>query len=479
MNANGAVRKLLGRGSIYTLVLGVQMASALLVVPVVTRLLSSSAYGRVAAGLVVVNLLSIVGTIGLPEGASRAYFHGPDGPCHARQLVAATLVTGAVAGLVAELTGHLWAPLLGMDYSAVLRYAVWGGVAMAVAIAAQTFLRAADRAWAFFAIAAVMTVGGQGLGLGLTFAFGTPAAYMAGLAAGSVASAVVALVLSGALGHGLPRRPVLRTALGIGVPMVPHSLSVYLLVSADRVVIAAAMGLAAVGRYQVAYTVGAVGVALITALNQAWLPLLLGADEDERWEVVAQTSRAVHRLCLVAGGLLALAAPLALMVAAPPSYDRDALVPISAVVAFSVLPGATSSSFLNAMFVLGRTRIMLVATPLAVALNIGMNAALLPLIGLIGAAFATVAGYVVVALVAIVGTRRTVQVPGLTAASLREWAIAVPFIAAGALLPYDQAGAALRATLGVGLVLFGARALAALWSADSRPVHAFAATGVS
>ncbi len=454
-----ALRRLFGRGSIYTLVLVIQMLIAFLVVPVVTRLLTPSAYGLLAAALVVYALLSILAAAGLPEASSRSFFAGPDGPRRARRLVfTITLIALAVAVIV-DLSGPLWAPLLGLRFGAVLALAVWSGAAGAVLLGTQSLLRSAERAWAFAAVALIASVGGQGAGLLLTALLRSPTAYMAGIAAGTAIATVAGLAITGAWRSGLASRAELREAAALGLPIVPHSLAVSLLASADRVLIAAILGLAAAGRYQVAYAVGGIGVALITAMNQAWMPLLLGTSEENRWQILLVTSRALH-ICagLVAGGL-ALVAPLALVLAAPASYGRHGLVAVAAVVAFSALPYATSGTYFQVVFLSGRTRIMALAAPLAALVNIGLNLILLRTWGLVGAAFATVVAYAVLPVVVATSARRMVSLPQAARDALTAWMLAAPFVVAGALLPPGWVGvsgriaAVLIAAAGAGMLL--------------------------
>jgi O-antigen/teichoic acid export membrane protein len=441
-----ALRRLIGRGSVYTLGLAVQMLAAFIVIPVLTRLLTPSAYGRVAAGLVVFTLLAIIAGAGLPDAAQRTFFGGRDGPSDARRLTLAVVVIACVISLILDLTGALWAPLFGLHYTGVLRLAVWGGAAGAVTFGAQAVLRAEERAWAFLAITVLGTIGGQSLGLALTAALHSPTAYMAGLVAGTALAAVTGLAITSAYRAGLPRLSHVREGLALGLPIVPHGLSVYLLASADRIVIAAILGLAATGRYQVAYGVGGLGVALITALNQAWLPIVLGAPGHNRWEILTATSRVVGLIAAFVASTLALLAPLGLLIAAPPSYGRAALVPVAAIVAFSALPYATSSIYFQIVFVLGRTRVMAAAAPAAAAVNIAINVALLPIIGLVGAAIATVAAYAVLPAIVALRARRLVSLPQAERDSLGAWVLAAPFVVAGALLPWGTLGAGLRVT---------------------------------
>ena len=453
LSSKDALRRLFGRGALFTMAMAVQMVSALLVVPIVTRLISVDAYGRVAAALVAYSAVSIVAAAGLPEAASRTFFRDDDhGPRDAHRLVVLTAAAAVTVALVADLTGRLWAPAFSLDYGAEVRLAVWGGGALAVLLTTQSLLRAADRVWSFLALASVASLGAQGLGLALTAVYGTPTAYLTGLCAGTATAALLGVVLSGSLGHGLPTRGLARQAVDLGLPLVPHSLAIFLLLAVDRVAIAATLGLGATGRYQVAYAVGGVGVSLVTAVNQAWIPLLLGADPERRWRILASTANAVHRFCAAAAGALALIVPLGLIVAAPPSYDRTELVPVAAIVAFSILPYATASTFFNIMFVGGRTRVMAIAAPLAALFNLGLNFVLLPVVGLVGASVATVAAYGVLAGIVAHASRRFVVIPGVLMSSLTAWALAAPVVLAGALLPPTPAGIAARVVLTLALL---------------------------
>jgi O-antigen/teichoic acid export membrane protein len=320
------------------------------------------------------------------------------------------------------------------------------------------------------------SVGGQGLGVALLiWGGGSPASYMAGLTIGTCSAALLGLVITGAVRTPLPNRAQARRALALGLPLVPHSLATFLLVSADRVAIGRILGLDAVGRYQVAYAIGGFGVSIITALNQAWLPLLLGAARERRWEILHSTSRAVHLIAALVAAAIAIATPLGLLVAAPASYGRGNLVAVSAVVAFSILPYATSCTFFHAIFLEGRTKIMALAAPLAVLVNVGVNVALLRATGLVGASIATVASYAFLAVFAAWAAQRVVRLPGTMLDSLAAWLIAAPLVAAGAWIPLGFGGTALRLLLGAALAAAAVRLavhLKRIRLAEARPPRA-------
>jgi O-antigen/teichoic acid export membrane protein len=272
---------------------------------------------------------------------------------------------------------------------------------------------------------------------------------MAGITAGTAVAATVGVARTGVLRAGVAGVREVKKGLAIGLPILPHGLAVYMLASVDRILIAAILGLAATGRYQVAYAVGGLGVALVTALNQAWLPVVLGAERESRWEILTATSRVVNLIAACVAIGLALLAPLGLLIAAPASYGRGSLVPVAAIVAFSAVPYATSGTYFQVVFVEGRTAVMALAAPLAAALNIALNAALLPAIGLLGAAVATAAAYAVLPGVVALRARRMVPLPEAGRDAVVAWLFAAPFVAAGAVLPSHELGVAARIVAGI------------------------------
>lgn len=453
-----ALRRLFGRGSVYTITLAIQTGTALIVVPIATRLLSPSGYGKVAAGVVIFTLLSIVCALGLDQAASRTFFDGAEGPRKARRLVAAATCGALLLSLIAELTGPMWARLFGLEYGGVLRAAVWAGGAGAILLALQALLRVAERVWTFLTIAVVATVGGQALAISLAIVTRSATWYMTGIAVGNGIAVIGGLVVTRGLASGIAGPGEVKAGLSLGLPIVPHSVAVTLLVSADRILIVGILGLAAAGRYQVAYAVGGLGVSLVTAMNQAWIPLLLGARDHNRWEILRSTAAVVH---VVAGTVAigpALLAPVALVIAAPASYGRASLVPVAAIVSFSALAYATSCSFFQVVFVSGRTRVMAAAAPLAAAANIALNLVLLRTIGLLGAAVATVVAYAVLPSVVAVVAFRIAPLGGVARDCARAWLLAAPFVAAGALLPAGASGIAARLILTI-VALAGAAVL--------------------
>ncbi len=462
-----SVRALLTTGSVYTTATAIQLSGAVLVIPAVTRLLGPAEYGELTLGLIVLLLLGLIAAAGLPGAITRLYFREDEGGrLGARRLVPVTFALALVVSLVAELTGPHWAGLFGgLDYDGTLRIAVWGAPAAAMMAAAQGLLRAEERAVAFVVVAVLSGLGGQLAGLALIAGWDLgPSGFMAGVVGAMTLAAVLGTVLSGGTSAGFADRRTIAAALIVGLPTVPHSLAGYLLATGDRIAIERKLDLDEVGRYQAAYAVGSLGILVLSALNNAWAPLIYRAKQGERWRVLAETTAALYPLAALAAGGLALLAPLALMVAAPPAYDPADLTPVSAIVAFAVIPYITYLSAVHIVFWRGRTGVLALSTPIAAAVNLALVLVLVGPLGLEGAALATVVAYGLLALLVHLRARRMAEVPWRRSTALRATAIAAALTLAGAFGPTEGLWLGVRGVAGaaclVSLLAVGRRLIA-------------------
>jgi O-antigen/teichoic acid export membrane protein len=453
-------RRLLGRGSVYTLGTALQMLAAALALPAITRLLGASDYGIVSLALVVQALLSVVIGAGLPAAITREFFSAPrDGRSAeaARELVMSTLVIASLGTVLVAATVPLWGhALVGGSWEPLL-LGVLIALPAAVAGSALGMLLVQERSTPYIAIALVSTAGAQALGLAALLLFGDdPFNYLLGYMAAVTAAAVAALGVTGSFRASPAQRPLLRRSLDLGLPTVPHSLAIFVLALGDRFVIQAIDGSSAVGRYQVAYALGALGIAMLSALQNAWVPITYGLPHDVRWESLSQTSVLVLRLAALGCGALALMAPLALPLLAPTSYQTDDLVPVAGLIALAGLPWAFYLPNTQILIWERKTRPLAWITPTAAIANLALVALLLPPFGLTGAAAATTTAIALQAALTHWAARREAAVPWqwerLGAAAL----IGIGLVAVGIALPTGAVYDAIR----VGAtVIIGAAAL--------------------
>lgn len=447
-----AIGRVLGRGSIYTVATLIQLGAGILAIPILTRVLSPEEFGTITAALVVQAVLGTIAAFGLPAAISRAYFTHDDGPSGSRALIAVTLLAAVGLALLAEVTGPLWSGIFeNLDYGDVLRLAVIASVPTAVLISAQTVLRSADRAGIFVISAAIGTAGAQGLGVLGATGGGGPAGYMAGVTIGLTAAVAAAWAGAGieltALRRSAGGGALLRRAAVVGLPTIPHGLALYLLSAADRVVVERLEGLASAGAYYAAYAVGSLAIFLVAALNSAWGPILYGSAEEERWPFLADSTVAIGRVIGFAVATVALGAPIALAIFAPGDYDLEGLGSVSALVAASALPYVFYIAVSNAIIWRGRTMILAWTTPLIAAVNIALCAALIPAVGLDGAALATLASYALLAWLSWSRGVRLAEIPWDARALARAAAPGVAGVLIALAMPENDVWLVLRGVL--------------------------------
>jgi O-antigen/teichoic acid export membrane protein len=465
------IRALLSRGSIYTVAMVAQISGALVVLPALTRVLPPQEYGVVALAVIIQQFLGFLAALGLPAVITRDYFHPDRGPEAARRLVGSTLVGAAVVVLVAYLTGPAWSGLFSeTEYGTALQIAVLSALPLAVVISTQGFLRAADRPAAFVTIAVLGGIGGQGIGLLVLIGLDAgPIAFVAGLSASVTVAALVGLLFTGAIRIAFPSRQVLRESLAISLPAVPHSLALFLLAFGNRIVIERVEGLGAVGRFQVAYWVGSVAAVLVYAVNLAWAPLVFGAGE-RRWRVLADTAGALSLVTGLAVGALALGAPLALLVAAPGSYDPAELAPVSALIALSAVPLVAYLAGAHIVFWRGRTGVLAWASPVSLAVNLVLVAVLVGPLGLEGAGLAGVAGYAVLAILVRWRAHGMAPVPWRHDRTAAGVLAASGMVGLALLLPADGAWVTVRAVMGAAVLVEVIRVVRRLLAEEQLPV---------
>lgn len=405
-------RWLLVRGANYTAVTAAQALALVLTLPVLTRLLTASQMGVVAAALIIYRLVALLAGIGLPAAVGREYFE-EDGPKRAGVLAAWCIGLVVVVGIAVELSGPAWASMFGaVPYAQALRLSVWAGAATGIARTGLSYLRAADQARRFVVVSLMGGPGAHIAGLlYLALIRPEPEAFLWGFLGATTLSALLALTWIPLQRPRLDQASRVYAGLRYGFPTVPHLGAMMVIVLGDRVLVERFLGVDELGRYEVAYVLGAVGIQLLLAVGNAWTPLILGEPPSRMWATLGDTTELVHRVARLVGAGLAIGAPIGLQLLAPDSYSPLQLGPVVAVVAGTI---PFYVWYVASSIVLQQRRRMATfywAAPLAAVFNIVLNVLLLPILGLVGAALATVLAYGLLGAITARGAARLVDDP--------------------------------------------------------------------
>ena len=219
-----------------------------------------------------------------------------------------------------------------------------------------------------------------------------------GILAGALVAEVIVLAIRAWLvrSHRTPGfdRELLGKVLRFGVPLVPGSISFWVIASSDRIIVGLMAGPTELGYYAVSTSIVAVFAVLLVAIGQAWLPRIVQLYEEdaEQSEIVA--GKAFTRLVLLLAAMAAaisLTAPWLVAIVSGPEYAPAAqALPLLALGA--TLFGTTVLTA-NGLELAKRTKELAAIAVVAAAVNVAAAITLVPSLGSIGAATASIIGY--------------------------------------------------------------------------------------
>ena len=382
---------LFGRDLLYVVIWSAQLVSAVIVSPVLARVLGPSEFGALATAIALYQVLILIAIIGLDRSITLRFAADGDEAGARRLLGVGILVAGGI-GLLAGVTSVWWGSAVGLpDQRDLIVATVLWTAPGAVVVMAMALLMAQDRLRAFAWVSVISAIGGPFLGIALLFGFGRDAPTYAW---GGVISQVVAMVIALALTRPLLPRRIDRQrvsdAFRLGAPMMVGGLTVVVLNAGDRIVIQRELGSAEVGRYQVAYTVGYVVILLLASTSQAWTPRIAAVrDEVARRRLIGQSRDELYRLLIPVILGITLGAPTALRIVAPASFDPLSLLPVVFLVALSAFPVAAAGATNRELLISRRTGPLVATGVSAAVLNIVLNVIFVPMFGIVAAAAAT------------------------------------------------------------------------------------------
>src|SRR3954447_15564909 len=373
---------------------------AVALLPLYTRYLGTTGYGKIETIVALSTVLSILLRLGITSAFFRFYFDSDD-PAR-RVLVVRTsfwfTMTMATFGLVvgfvvASPIAH--ALRLGNDPWLVRAAFVglWAGMNYQQL---TSLFRVEQRSTAFVAasVTNVLITIGTTLLLVVTLRKGATGAVVGNFTGTLCVYVGLVAYRRYQLGLQFDRR-LLREMNRFGLPLVPAALALWAINFVDRIFIAHFKGQTEVGVYSVAVRISSAVVFLMIAFRTAW-PAFAYSIEDDR-EAKRTYSFVLTYLVVVCSWI-----SLALGALAPWLVDVLAPKPEFARASEAVAPLAFAATAYAAYTVLAigsgrarRTQLNWAVSGVAAAVNVVLNVALIPPYGMIGAAVSTLVSYVV------------------------------------------------------------------------------------
>ena len=191
----------------------------------------------------------------------------------------------------------------------------------------------------------------------------------------------------------------LRESLAFGLPRLPHAAAQQVIAVGDKLILQAFRPLADVGVYSMGVSFGLTLKIFLSAFEYAWAPFYYATAREPGAPAVFRTvtTYGVAALVLLTAGLSAAARDLLDLM------TRGLFLDAAPVVAWTAIGVLFQGIYLLTSIGLNltkRTAYYPVATISAAAANIGLNVALVPTYGLLGAAWANAAAYGIQAAIA-------------------------------------------------------------------------------
>jgi O-antigen/teichoic acid export membrane protein len=378
-------------------------AIGLLTLPVFARVFTTAEYGKLELALALSAVALAVVDAGFASSAQRSFYDYREDQLAERKAVILTafVSTSTIGVLVAAVL------LAGRDSVADWLFGRSNEAALVAAVAisvpivnSANFLRETMRlrfrAWHYVVSSILGSVIAAGLAIVAVVAFdlNVKGVFIGIIGGNLLAAAYGAIVVRDDIRGRFSRRE-LRTMLRYGLPLVPAAVALWALALVDRIMLSKLGNLRELGEYAVANRISNVLLLGVTGFALAFGPYIFSIYSEDRVlerAVRVQTLRYVAIGLSFAGLALALFARELIDVLAPAFDEAYKSVGL---LAFAIVVFGVSTVVMSGISYARRTEYMAVTAVLAGAVNIGLNFALIPPYGMVGAAIANAIAYVV------------------------------------------------------------------------------------
>jgi O-antigen/teichoic acid export membrane protein len=401
----GELKKLAQHSAIYGMADIAPYAVNFFLLPIFTSYLSPADYGAFG----ILQLLSVVTKIffrlGLDSGFFRIYYELTEE--RDRKILATTLFTTSLVvsvclfALCAAFSAPLGRFLLGSDFP-LPRIQVWillvagDTLVNTFAFVPMNLFRIQGRPSAFTTMTLFRSFLNIGLKLALVMGgFGVTGVLTSDLLSSILFAAVLFPTLAGNLAAGFSR-PMLREAASFGLPKVPHGLAHQILNLSDRKLIQVYSTLAESGIYNIGYTMGTGVKFFLSAFELAWAPFVYAQlRKPDAPRLLARVATYAFAALFGFGLLNAIFGRELLWLMTQKEFHE----------AYHVIPVVVLAYMIQGIFALTsigigiskKSKYFPMLTISAATLNVVLNVLWIPRVGTIGAAWATVAGYALMA----------------------------------------------------------------------------------
>lgn len=391
-------------------------AAGFFLIPIYTRFLNPADYGILSSALVISSILAIVYRLGLDGASGRFYF---DFEGEERKRYFGTIFIFLVfftlgLTLILHKNGDFLSKIFrNIPYDPYLKLVLWITFFSTFSAIPLVLYRMREEAhrYIFFQVSNFIV---------LTISIIYFVTYLKEGAIGSLKGRFLCFLLFFFIYIILTLKEIkfsfsgskLINSLKFGVPIVPHLFFHWVLDLSDRILLERLSNLRNVGLYSLGYRLGGVMNYVIGAINKAWVPFFYDTDKQKGEEAKYIFSNMIT-YCLVfiifAGVCLSIFSKEILVIFATPKYyESFKIIPL--IVLACIFRGMYNFS-VNVIFLKKKTSSLPLITGISAGVNLGLNIIMIPKLGILGAAYSTVLGYLTLFLLTYFFAKKYYSIP--------------------------------------------------------------------
>ena len=379
-------------------------ALSLLTIPIFTRIFTTGDYGIIETISALATVVALVSSLGLESASQRSYYdYTPEEVNQRRMVLSTTFWTlvcwSSVLGFILALCALLLSRLFFGDNSAAwwIRLAM---IAVPVGVISNYFrevLRLRHQPERFALLSFINGLGTVGTSLLLVAGlhWGLLGNYVGALCGGLLGLGASIWLVRDVVHRGFDRSE-LRVMLAYGLPLVPVAASTLVLQVADRFFILHYVSTSEVGLYSLSVRLSNLLLFGVTAFGAAWSPFmfeLFNRDPEQEKRLRPQALSLVTLVLCLGAIALSLYAREFFLTITHPQFENAYLT-------VGLLTGSVIILGMNTVIMSGislsrQTQYFTWYTLACAAFNILLNFLLIPRYGMLGAAAATLASYIV------------------------------------------------------------------------------------
>jgi len=392
----------------------VLLLAALIQIPIITRGLGASNYGIWSLIQITIALVVPFAILGLDTAIIRFLAAEKDRARLADSFLSVctvVLISGSLASLLLFALAGLLARSIFDDPEAAFYIRLASALILLNCMfnTSIAFTRMQRRIGLRTALTLLQSVTTLGLIiLFVTTGYGVSGVVIAMLSAAALANVVAFAVTLRQTGLRMPRFGDMKKYLRWSIPLIPNAGILWIIHVSDRYMVSFYVDTAAAGIYSAAYSIGQYAYFALFPLGIVLYPNVVKTyDEGHPGETAKYLKYGLKYLMMVsipaAFGVSVLAGQLLDMLTKPEFAPGSRVIPL---VAFGGVIFCLYQIGVYIIHVANKTRLTVWLLGSSALLNVGLNAVLIPRMGMMGAAWATLVAYSVLGLLTLAVTRR-------------------------------------------------------------------------